>query len=121
MDGRAITDKTSDAYKVISTLFIRDGIYTDGQYVAIALSSFYGDVGDKFRITLSSGQVFYGIMTDTKKDIHVDKNYAHITDGSVIEFVVDTRTLDPEILRLGSLDKIYRGSIESIERLESEY
>ena len=118
MDGKKITDTTSDAYKVLSTLFIKDGIYTDGEYVAIALSSFYGDVGDKFRITLSSGQVFYGIMTDTKKDIHVDENYAHITDGSVIEFVVDTKTLDPDILRLGSLDKIYRGSIVSIEKLQ---
>lgn len=118
MDGAKVTDKTSDAYKLISKLSIEDGHYRDGEYVAIALASFYGNVGDKFRITLSSGQVFYGIMVDTKQDIHVDENYSHITDGSVIEFVVDTKTLNPDILRLGSLDTIYRGSITSIERLE---
>lgn len=118
MDGAKITDETSDAYKLLSKLSIEDGHYRDGEYVAIALASFYGNVGDKFRITLSSGQVFYGIMADTKKDIHVDETYSHITDGSVIEFIVDTSTLNPDILRLGNLDSVYSGSIKSIERLE---
>lgn len=121
MDGKKIVDTTSPAYKLIQTLHVENGFYTDGEYIAIALSSFYGTVGDKFRITLSSGQVLYGIMADTKQDIHVDDNYAHIVDGSVIEFIVDTETMDPYVLALGSLDVIYSGSIESIERLEYGY
>ena len=119
MDGRKITDTTSASYKLLQTLYVENGLYTDGVYVAIAMSSFYGGVGDKFKITLSSGQIFYGIMTDTKQDRHVNENYEHKTDGSVIEFVVDTATLDQRVKESGSLDIIYHGKIEKIERLET--
>ena len=118
MDGAKITDPTSQAYKLIQTLHVENGLYSDGKYVAVAMASYYGEVGDKFRITLSSGQVFYGIMTDTKQTIHVDRNYAHKVDGSVIEFVVDIETLDPKIKTAGDLSVIYKGGIEKIERLE---
>ena len=118
MDGSCITDTTSDAYAQLSNMSVSNGLYMEGKYVGIAMSSFYGGIGDKFMITLSSGKVFYGVMTDTKQNIHVDGNYAHKVDGSVIEFIVDTNTLSQEVLNSGSLNVIYSGSIEKIERLE---
>lgn len=116
MDGSSITDVTSSAYNQIQKMSIVNGLYVEDGYVGIALSSFYGNVGDKFRITLSEGQIFYAVMTDTKKDEDVDGNYAHKTDGSVIEFVVDIETLDDQARIEGSLDCIYEGSIVKIER-----
>lgn len=117
MDGSMISDTTSQAYQQLQSLYVENGLYTDGKYIAIALASFYGHVGDKFRITLSSNQVFYAIMCDTKQDIHIDSTYAHKVDGSVIEFIVDTKTMNQRVLEEGSLNSIYRGSIVKIERL----
>lgn len=112
-----ITDKTSDAYHQLSKMEVRNGLYFEGRYVGVAMSSFYGKVGDKFRITLSSGQVFYAVMTDTKKSEELSDEYTH-PDGSMIEFIVDTPTLPEQVLFDGSLDCIYTGSIEKIERME---
>lgn len=117
MDGSLITDETSSAYKQLQKMNVVDGLYYEGEFVAIAISSFYGNVGDKFRITLSSGQVFYAVMTDTKKSSEVDEKYTH-PDGSIIEFIVDTNTLPDQVILEGSLNCIYTGSIEKIERLE---
>lgn len=118
MDGSCITDTTSEAYAQISNMYVVDGLYVQDGYVGVAMSSFYGGIGDKFMITLSSGIVFYAIMTDTKQNAHIDENYAHKVDGSVIEFVVDEDTLPSEVKLAGSLDVIYSGSIVKIERLD---
>lgn len=88
----------------------------EGKYAGVAMSNFYGNIGDKFRISLSSGQKFYAVMTDTKQTHQLDENYAH-PDGSVIEFVVDVKTLDEQAKREGSLNCIYKGSIVKIERM----
>lgn len=118
MDGQAITDTTSRAYAQLQKMWIdENGCYREGDYVGIAVASFYGEVGDKFRITLSSGQVFYGVMTDTKQDCHVDENYMD-ANGGVIEFVVDIDSLSSGA-STGSLNYIYEGSITKIERLEN--
>lgn len=117
MDGSSITDVTSSAYNQIQKMSIVNGLYVENGYVGIAISSYYGNIGDKFRITLSSGQIFYAVMTDTKKDEDVDENHAHKIDGSIIEFVVDIETLDNQARIEGSLNCIYEGSIIKIERM----
>lgn len=117
MDGMCITDTTSDAYQQLQKMYVNEnGIYEEDGYVAIAMNDFYGDVGDKFLITLSSGQKFKAVMTDIKADRDVGSDYAHTVDGSLIEFVVDTATLYHEARVLGSLDCIYEGSIVKVER-----
>lgn len=116
-DGKSITDKYSAAYWQLQRMSVVNGLYMEGEYVGIAISSFYGRVGDKFRITLSSGQVFYAVMTDTKQSSQLDENYTH-PDGSLIEFIVDTPTLPEQVRLEGSLNCIYTGSIEKIERME---
>lgn len=117
MDGQCITDTTSDAYDQLQKMCIVQGLYMEGKYVGVAMSCFYGEIGDKFRITLSSGQMFYAVMTDTKQSSQLDENYTH-PDGSMIEFVVDTDTLSQQVLIEGSLNCIYEGSVEEIERMD---
>ena len=93
-DGSMITDPTSMAYQVMSTLEIDErGHYidTDG-YIAMALGNHYGSVGDRFRITLDTGVVIYAVMADTKADVHMVNQCAHIGDGSMIEMIIDTET-----------------------------
>lgn len=115
MDGSLVTDTSSAAYQQISKMTIEDGLYKEGPYVGIAMNDFYGDIGDKFKITLSSGQVFYAVMADTKQDRHVDENYAD-SNGGIVEFIVDTDTLDTEAKFSGSLNCIFTGYIVKLER-----
>lgn len=124
MDGSAITYVGSDAYEVKSGLYIReDGLYTDGKYIGIAISEYYGKPGDKFRITLDSGNQFYAIMTDTKKSHELNERLEH-PDGSLIEFVIDIRTAQycyPTAIAMGDFNysKAYSGGVVKIERLEA--
>lgn len=116
MDGCAITDYSSRAYSQLRKMTIdENGVYSDGEYKAVAMAAFYGKVGDKFRFTLSSGQVFYGVMTDIKQDAHVDSYYRDSNQG-LIEFVVDTNSLTYMALVTGSLNCVYEGKVIRIER-----
>ena len=119
MDGKCIADKTSAAYWQMQKMSIEDGLYREGDFIGVAMSNFYGEVGDKFRITLSTGEVVYVVITDTKKEEELSENYTH-PDGSLIEFVVDMETLPEQVLLEGSLDCIYTGSIKKIERMEEK-
>lgn len=124
MDGAMITCKTSRAYQVIKELHVENGLYTDGKYIAIAISSYYGNVGDKFRITLSSGKTFLAIMSDTKASHELNEKYEH-ADGSLIEFIIDTdeaRKYYPKAILTGNFNNTdeYKGEIVKIERLNNE-
>lgn len=119
MDGKCITDKSSAAYWQIQRMHVKGGLYKEGDYIGVAMSSFYGEVGDKLRVTLSTGEVVYVVITDTKKEEELSDNHTH-PDGSLIEFVVDTETLPEQVLSEGSLNCIYTGSIEKIERMEEK-
>lgn len=89
MDGNCISDTTSLAYSVKKRLYVDErGIYTDGKYIAVALSNHYGNVGDRFKITLDTGNVIYAIMTDTKKSDELENLCTH-PDGSMIEIIID--------------------------------
>lgn len=118
MDGCCITDDTSEAYWQIRKMYPdENGIYSEGPYKGIAMASYYGKVGEKFKITLSSGQMFVAVMTDIKQERHIDDNMADKVNGSIIEFVVDTESLPEEVIISGSLDCIYEGQILKIEKL----
>ena len=120
MDGSCITDDTSEAYWQIMKMYPdENGIYSEGPYKGIAMAAYYGHVGDKFRVTLDSGEVFLAVMTDIKQEAHIDSTLADKINGSVIEFVVATEWLPEEVKLTGSLDCIYHGEILKIEKLYS--
>ena len=118
MDRSKITDTTSQAYKVSRTLELdANGMYHKDGFMAIALPSVYGKVGNRFRITLSSGQVFYAIMSDTKDINDLNENHEQKYDKSVIEFIVNVNMIDSRVKALGSFHEVFVGSISKIERL----
>ena len=125
MDYRAVTDVTSKQYQLIygDTIVIgNDGLLYDGEYIGVALGSRYGDVGDKFIITLDTGQEFKAIKLDEKADEHTYNGCHHRMDGSVVEFVVCTNRMRnnyPFVLRTGSFDSTedFRGNIIKIQRV----
>ena len=133
MSYKAVTDKNSPHYKFINTYgwvdsegFMRsDGersLGIDDDYYLIALGSYYGTtIGTKYRITLDTGKVFYGALADCKADIHTNSTNQYIPmNGNVVEFLVDTATLNKDVKRMGSAN-VYmplNGNVAKIERID---
>lgn len=94
MDYRCITSKNSIQYKLIQNGTIHvgnDGLLYCGEYVSVALGSRFGNVGDKFIITLDTGKAFKAIKGDEKANKDTANNCHHLSDGSLVEFIVDTQ------------------------------
>lgn len=123
MDGKKITNRATTAYQLISKMKVsEDGFYKQGQYYAIALGNYYGPDGTKYKITLDTGKVFYAIKTDTKSDAHTYNRCTHISDGSMIEFIVDVPTATKHYGKVGltgnfnAIDK-FHGKVSKMERI----
>lgn len=126
MDYRAITNTDSIQYKMQQEAYTDEyGIrkYKNGDYM-VAMGSYYGQVGDRFRITLDNGETIRCIMGDAKADCHTDAYNQYTPCGSgknVIEFVVDTPALSDEARQMGDIsysDDTFEGNVEKIERIE---
>lgn len=132
MDYRAITSKNSPQYKLIKNWGWRDGqgfMRVNGErdlgvtddYYMIALGSYYGTkIGTKYRITTSSGNVFYGILSDCKANKHTNSTNQYARNKDVVEFLVDTRYLNKTVKKMGNANYYapLSGSIVKIERIE---
>lgn len=100
MDYRAITDHTSQQWKLQEKAYTDDkGLRKVGDYYCVALgSAFSSEIGAKFEITLEDGQTFKAILADQKADRHTDttNKYRQLDNGkiNVVEFIVDTNKLE---------------------------
>lgn len=119
MPYSTITLKSSQQYALQSQAYTdENGLRKIGDYYLVAMGQYYGTVGDKFRITMSSGQQFNVMMGDMKK-------YEHTFDGEgkigadnldLFEFIVDSSNLNLTIRRDGSVNCIFNGNVEKIEK-----
>lgn len=124
MDYRAITDKTSRQYQLIHSDSItigNDGLLYSGEYIGVALGSKFGSIGDKFLITLDTGKQFKAIKIDEKDDNDTVDNCHHVTDGSVVEFVIDVglaRETYYKAILMGDFNytEQFNGNVIKIER-----
>lgn len=122
MDYRKITDTSSEQYKLQQN---KDCYTTDtglrklNEYYCIAVGTHYSNnIGDKLIVHMENGESFKAIVADIKDDKHTDEtNRQHRKDGSVIEFVVDTRKL-PELVRkmgdISYMNETFKGEIKAI-------
>lgn len=130
MPANAITDTSSKQYDLIynSGLITVNNkghyVYYDRvlhrEYLGVAMSTVYGNVGDKFKITLDNGNELYTIKLDSKASHEVDGCGTH-PDGSIIEFVMDETLLYQAYKNFNGGLQMYEpfnGSIISIERIE---
>lgn len=123
MDYRKITDTSSKQYELQQN---KDCYTTDtgfrkiNEYYCIAVGTHYSNnIGDKLIVYMENGESFKAIVADIKDDKHTDEtNRQHRKDGSVIEFVVDTRKLPELVRKMGDIsymdEKIFKGEIKAI-------
>lgn len=131
MDYRAITSTTSLQWSCLyedgnfelsnGNIVNDDGILkTHDGYIAVAMGSYFGDIGSKFRITTDDGNVFNVIKVEAKSDAHTDSNnIVCLSNGSIIEFVVDLDNLKSNYSSWWNFNEIdgYSGSIIKIEKV----
>ena len=94
MDYRMVTCVSSRQYQFIQSSLTVDKktgfLYDSEGFIAVALGSYFGEIGDRYYFTLESGIVLPVVKTDEKADVDTDSSGCyHTIDGSVIEFVID--------------------------------
>ena len=93
MDYRATTVVSSRQYQfmhnhctVDKTGFLLD----EDNFIAVALGSYFGEIGERYYFTLDSGVVLPVVKAEEKADVDTDaRGCYHTIDSSVIEFVID--------------------------------
>lgn len=125
MDYRAVTDVNSKQYKLIRSNDVvvgLDGLLYYGEYIGVALGSRYGSVGDRFVLTMDDGKKVKVIMLDVKSDKHTYDRCHHISDSSLVEFVVDVNRISeayPTAALMGDLNYIPKlsGNVIKIQKV----
>lgn len=96
----------------------KDGLRKVGEYYCVALGSYYTKtIGEKFIMTMSTGERIKIIVADQKSDAHTDSTGRYTkSDGSEIEFIVDCNNLNEEVAIRGNVAMLekFRGDIISI-------
>lgn len=126
MDYRCITNHES-AQWALQKYCKTDGsgLRRYGDDYVVALGSYYADhIGDRFKITLESGEEFTAVVGDFKADVHTDASnrYTPMSNGrkNVLEFIVDTKCLDRKAKLMGDISYVdgFLGNVLSIEKVE---
>lgn len=133
MSYKAVTSKNSPQYKLIHTYgwsdcegFMRANAERDfginDDYYLVALGSYYGtEIGTKYRITLDTGKVFYGVLADCKANRHTNATNQYVSvNGNVVEFIVDTARLNKSVRKMGNAN-VYsplNGKVCKIEKMD---
>ena len=102
MDYKCITDKSSKQYKLQNKAKTdkKTGIrIVKGRY-CIAVGSYYSKkIGTKLDLVMKNGKVIKCILADVKSDSDTINKHRQHRDGSIVEFIVDTKKI-PRIVRL---------------------
>lgn len=94
MDYRMTTVVSSRQYQFIRNELTIDEetgfLYDKDGFIAVALGSYFGEIGDRFYFTLESGIVLPLVKAEEKADKDTDDTGCyHLIDSSIIEFVID--------------------------------
>lgn len=126
MDYRSVIDTTSKQYQLIYSGDIYVGsdglLYSEDGYIGVALGSAFGDIGDKFIIKTDTGNKIKAIKLDSKADKDTVDGIYHKTDGSVVEFLVDTDKIEysyPISYEMGSFnfESKFSGYVTSVTKV----
>ena len=134
MDYRMTTVVSSRQYQFIHNELTVDSntgfLYDKDGFIAVALGSFYGEIGDRYYFTLDSGIVLPLVKAEEKADEDTDAmGCYHLIDTSIIEFVIDSDYAGEYFFSNGNglvLNGnynnywLFKGDIEKVEKVLDE-
>jgi hypothetical protein len=109
MDYKTITSTNSKQYKLQKNLAYTDsqGLrMVNGRYCVVVGSYYTTTIGQYIDIELENGKIIKGVLADCKADIHTDSTNRINPNGSVVEFIVDTNTLDNTAKKMGDISYV---------------
>lgn len=118
-----LLNRKSSQWKKIQTIAYSDnnGLRKVDNYYCVAMGSYYTKtLGDLFRITTDTGNIFDVIITDFKADRHTNSTHQYTKRNKcIVEFYVDMNYLDRTVARSGTISSLesFSGKIVSIEKL----
>ena len=135
MDYRATNLVSSRQYQFIHNNLSVDKktgfLYDEDGFIAVALGSYYGTIGDRYYFTLDSGVVLPLVKAEEKADEDTDYSGCYQRyDKSIMEFVIDTDYAISYFGRGGNgliLNgnynnySLFNGDIVRVERVLDEY
>lgn len=128
MDYRTLTDTSSKQWELQQSAWTDwQGFRRIGNDYCVALGTYYGEIGDRFRITTDEGNSYTVIEADAKGNDAVFYNdyqsWYHVCGNgriNLIEFVVDGDLIPNECWQMGDMGVIdsIGGNVVSIERID---
>lgn len=128
MDYRALTNTASKQYELQQYAWTDSrGFRRYGDYYMVAMGTYYGYVGDTFKITTDRGNCYDVILGDCKgaDAVSYDGYYSwyHVAGNgkiNLVEFIVQTEYLPSEVIIMGDCGVLNNigGNVVKIERLE---
>ena len=95
MDYRMVTYRNSPQWRFIQAYMSVDektGLLFDQYgFIGVALGSIYGAIGERYLFILEDGTILPVVKIDRKSDRHTNNRCYHISDSSVLEFVIHTQ------------------------------
>lgn len=119
MPYTAITSKNSEQYKLQTRAYSdKNGLRKIDKYYLVAMGQYYGKVGDKFKVTLSSGQVFYAMIGDSKQFRHTGEGSGMIgaDNKDMFEFIVDYSCLNSLVRKMGNVNVLLKGKVIKLQK-----
>lgn len=106
MSYKAITNRNSKQYELQKYAYTDYlGLRCVDGRICVAVGTYYTNtIGTKLDIVMKNGAVIECIVGDIKADIHTDKlNRQHSIDKSVIEFIVDVKSIEDIVKKTGDM------------------
>lgn len=100
----------------------KNGLRKIGDDYLVAMGSYYTrHLGDRFKITLSTGKSFTVRICDFKANSDTNSTHQYTANGCMIEFYVD-RNLNSKARRMGDISYIkgFKGNITKVEKIIKE-
>ena len=125
MPYTAITSKSSPQYKLQQIAYTGNyGIrQVNGRFCIAVGSAYETKIGTYIDLILTNGTVIPCVLADQKADVHTDKNNQLTKhDGSLVEFVVDSKNLSKNVKKHGDVSfacKSWNSQIEKIRIYEN--
>ena len=125
MEYSKITNKSSKQWKYINAsgkIKIENGYLMEGEYIGVALGSYFGEIGTKYIFTLDTGKQIKVVKVEEKSDNDTINGCYQKYDKSVIEFVIDTHAFAKSkngYVNNGNFNNLeqFKGNITKIERV----
>lgn len=122
MPYTAITNRASAAYKQQKLAYTdENGMRKIGDDYCAAMGTFYSTtIGERFKVTMSTGRTFTIIISDIKSDRHTDSTHRYTArNNCMMEFLIDRTQLNPAVRRSGSVGslELFSGQFVKIEKI----